>query len=192
MKKYILFFLFALVTGIATEAQAQIGVRVGANYTGFSGSNANDLSMAWGYHGGLIFNLPIAEDFFAVRPEVLYSRKGASNGPQNTNYRIPYIDIPVLARINAGPLYFEGGPQVSFRVGGLITTDGPATVTADVDNFKRTTLGYAAGLGFNVSPAISAGVRYNGDFANSYTHNDANFKHNVFMFTLGYLFSGSR
>ena len=31
---------------------------------------------------------------------------------------IKNIDIPVLARVNAAPLYFEAGPQLSVRAGG--------------------------------------------------------------------------
>ncbi|QCR24375.1 PorT family protein [Pontibacter sp. SGAir0037] len=180
--------MFALLAGVATEAQAQVGVRLGANYTGFSGSNSNDLSRAWGYHGGLFYSIPVVEDFFAVQPEVLYSRKGASVGPQD--YRIPYIDIPVLAKINAGPLYFEAGPQASFRVGGVITTDGAPDITIDTDRIQRTTIGYAAGIGFNATQAVNIGVRYNGYFTDDVTDNSANFRQNIFMFTLGFMFSG--
>lgn len=191
MKKCFLLIMFALIAGVATETQAQVGVRVGANYTGFSGSDAADFDRSWGYHGGLIFNIPVVENFFSVQPEVLYSRKGAASDA--ITYRVPFIDIPVLAKVNAGPIYFEAGPQASFRVGGVITTDNTPGINTNIDAIRRTSLGYAAGLGFNATPAVSVGVRYNGmlsDFYNADSPDYRNFRSDVFLLTVGFLFAG--
>ncbi|MDX5423240.1 MAG: PorT family protein, partial [Hymenobacteraceae bacterium] len=140
----------------------------------------------WGFHGGVTANFPLVEDFFSIQPEVLYSQKGAETDDNLVEYRINYLDVPVLGRINAGPLYFEAGPQVSFRIGGEIEVGG-TNVDDDLDQFKRTNFGYAAGVGVGVPFGLSVGVRYNGDITKLDDRDTApEFRNSVFLFTVGF------
>ncbi|MDO6392461.1 porin family protein [Pontibacter sp. BT731] len=194
MKKRILMLVLAMTTLVAAHAQGpRLGIRAGVNYAGFGGSDADNLDRIWGGHAGVTANFPLsADNFLSIQPEVLYSMKGAETSADDVKWKINYLDVPVLARVNAGPLYFEAGPQVSFRVGGEVDVNN-TTITDDLDDYKRTSLGYAAGVGLQATPlGLSVGVRYNGDISKLYDNtNIGNYRNDVFMLTLGYLF-GSR
>ncbi|WP_244554778.1 porin family protein [Pontibacter indicus] len=194
MKKRILMFVLAMTTVVAAHAQGpRLGIRAGVNYAGFGGSDADNLDRIWGGHAGLTANFPLSTDnFFSIQPELLYSMKGAETSADDVKWKINYLDVPVLGRVNAGPLYFEAGPQVSFRIGGEVDVNN-TTITDDLDDYKRTSLGYAAGVGLQATPlGLSIGVRYNGDISKLYDNTDVgNYRNDVFMLTLGYLF-GSR
>ena len=220
MKK--LFFAFALMIGTysAAQAQATFGVRGGANLSQLSGDLKNEdmFENKVSFHGGVTLNFPVVEEFFSIQPELLYSRKGfKSSGEEYTPLLFPlerrrregnvsynYLDLPVLAKINAGPLYFEMGPQLSY----LLNVNNETKLYDGNDNLIATTesekskdglsqfeVGYAAGIGFAASNGISLGVRYNGAFtdfvkdSDNYFEGDlANARHSVFMLTLGIKF----
>jgi len=194
MKKLLLLFVFAFLTVAVAQAQISpsFGVKVGANYSGFEGDNAGDQQRIFGAHAGLFVSLPIVEDFFSIKPEVLYSMKGAESEDDLFETKLNYIDVPVLAQINAGPLYFEAGPQASFRVSGKIKT--PAGESDDLEGlgYKSALFGYAAGIGLATPLGLSIGVRYSAD-ASKITDNDDNkVRNSVYMLTLGYAFGGNR
>ncbi|GHA67828.1 porin family protein [Pontibacter akesuensis] len=192
MKKTLLFFVFILTTVIAAQAQGpKIGVRVGANYAGFSGDDADNLDRVFGFHAGLTSQFAITSDnFLAIQPEILFSQKGAEDDDNNFKVKLNYIDVPVLARVNAGPLYFEAGPQVSFRLGGDIESGN--TTIDDLDFYKKTSFGYAAGVGLASTPlGLSLGVRYNGDISKLNDNAElSDTRNDLFMLTLGYTFGG--
>lgn len=184
MKKYLILFVFALIATVSAQAQVGVGLRVGANYSGWQGDGAGDNDRIFGGHAGLTANIPVsADNFFSIQPEVLLSMKGASMN--DNDLRIYYLDVPLLARVNAAPLYFEAGPQLSVRVGDNADTD--------LDHIRRTGLGYAAGLGIGTPMGVSIGIRYNGDISKLYDNDISDVKayNDVFMLTLGYVF-GSR
>jgi hypothetical protein len=191
MKKTILLLVMAVTTMVAAHAQGpRIGIRAGANYAGFGGSDADNLDRIWGGHAGLTANFPVSTDnFFSIQPELLFSMKGAETSDDTYKIKVNYLDVPVLGRVNAGPLYFEAGPQVSVRVSGDIERNGN-NVQDNLDSFKRASFGYAAGIGLQSTPlGLSIGVRYNGDASKLYDDSAApNFRNDVFMLTLGYAF----
>lgn len=178
-----------LATVFAANAQTQFGIKVGANYSGFEGDDADNIDRLFGLHAGFMAKVPVVEDFFSVKPELLFSMKGAESENDRVKYKISYIDVPVLGQVNAGPLYFEAGPQVSFRVGGDIEVDD-VNIDDDLDQFKRTSFGYAAGLGLASTPlGLSIGIRYSGDFTKLYENdNGPELRNSVYMLTLGYMF----
>lgn len=191
MKKLLLLFVFAFLTIVVAEAQIspRFGVKVGANYSGFEGDNANGVDRIFGAHAGVFVSLPLVEDFFSIKPEALFSMKGGESEDDQFETKLNYIDVPVLAQINAGPLYFEAGPQASFRVSGKIKT--PAGETDDLKGlgYKSALFGYAAGIGLASTPlGLSVGIRYSAD-ASKITDNDDNkVRNSVYMLTLGYMF----
>ena len=113
--------------------------------------------------------------------------------------------MPVLARIKAGPLYFEGGPQASYLLSvnnetktyinnELQSTTRDKKSKAGLSEFE---LGYAAGIGL-ASRSISVGLRYNGSFSD-FVDEDVNFegdltnaRHSTIMLTLGFTIPSSR
>lgn len=193
MKKLLLLFVFAFFGVVVAQAQMspRFGVKAGANYAGLGGDDAGDVDRIFGAHGGLFVSLPLVEDFFSIKPEALFSMKGAESKDDDSKLKLNYIDVPVLAQINAGPLYFEAGPQVSFRVSGELET--PAGTVDDLEDlgYKSTLFGYAAGIGVAATPlGLSIGVRYNSDFSNITDNDDSKVHNSVFMLTLGYMFPG--
>lgn len=173
-----------LVTTLSAQAQVSFGLRLGANYSGLSGDDTDvigDPDRILGAHAGLTANIMLSGDnFFSVQPELLFSMKGAEN--DDSELRLYYIDVPVLARVNTGLLYFEGGPQLSVNVGDNQDVDGFDT------DFKTLGLGYVAGIGVGTPLGVSLGVRYNGDFSKLFDEGDAKIYNDVFMLTLGYTF----
>lgn len=186
MKKYLILFVFALVTTLS--AQAQIGIRVGANYTGYRGDDLSQRAnreRVFGGHAGIYAMVPLsADNFFSLKPELLFSMKGTQYdlAGKNHNERLYYVDVPVLAHVNAGPLYFEGGPQLSILAGDDAEKDL---------EYRRLGLGYAAGIGIGTPMGVSIGVRYTSDFSKLLDNNEAQVYNDVFMLTLGYTL-GSR
>ncbi|WP_276499805.1 porin family protein [Pontibacter litorisediminis] len=190
MKQTLLIFALLLTTAFAADAQ-RIGIRVGANYAGLTGDEAPATDRMFRFHAGLTSKFFLTTDeFFAIQPEVLFSQKGAESDDDAFKIKLSYIDVPVLAHINAGPIFFEAGPQVSFRVGGDIEVNGN-NIDDDLDQFKRTSLGYAAGVGFAAPMGLTIGVRYNGDISQLNDVDDApEYRNSVFMLTLAYTLPG--
>ena len=212
MKK--LFIIGAMLFAGATAAQAQsgIGIRGGANMSNLSGDlrNEDNFENKWGFHGGITYNIGIIDNFFSIQPELLYSQKGFKNADTEfevggVNYKrtgkvnYNYLDLPVMAKIKAGPLYFEAGPQASYLLGVNNETktylDGNLQSTSrdekDKEGLKEFEFGYGAGVGFALGNSLNLGVRYNGSFSD-FVDKDVNFneditnaRHSTIMFTLG-------
>ncbi|TYZ07065.1 PorT family protein [Hymenobacter lutimineralis] len=204
----------------ATSAHAQgvrLGVKAGANYSNLAGDLVEEdrYESKFGAHGGLLANFSITDDgFFSVQPEVLYSQKGFQYADNeytigNNRYKYQgkrnynYIDVPVLLKINADGFFFEAGPQYSYllkiqdeterSVNGSTFTK--TEQTTNLDNVKRSEIGYAAGLGYQAPAGVFLGIRYNGSFTDfakeGYADNDLrNSRNSVFQASVGYLFGG--
>lgn len=217
MKKLFIACAFVLGTFTAAQAQATFGVRGGANLSNLSGDLRDEelFENKVSFHGGVTLNFPLVEDFISLQPELLYSRKGfKTSGEEYTNLLLQkrrregsmnynYLDLPILANINTGPVYFELGPQLSYLLsvnnetevydgsGNLIASSRDEKSKEGLSDFE---IGYVAGLGFRASNGISLGLRYNGAFSD-FVKEDVNFegdlsnaRHSVFMLTLGLRF----
>jgi hypothetical protein len=223
MKKIALLLLAGLSFSYAQAQSAKIGLKAGANYSNIAGDLQNEAvyQNKFGFNGGLTANFALTSDnFLSIQPELLYSQKGyqyrdeeytslhplrlgqkvKSKGERHFNY----LDLPVLLKINAGGLYFEGGPQLSYLVGIRDNTETKYTdgtkvedwQEIDKDNLAELEIGYAAGLGFQATNGVSLGIRYNGGIsalAKSDPNNDelVNARHSVFQLQLGFLIGGN-
>lgn len=210
-----------LGTFTIAQAQSGLGIRGGANLSNLSGDLKEEsrYENKLGFHAGLTYNIPVAGDFFSIQPELLYSNKGFKyedfeaslptgefRREGNLNYN--YLELPVLARIKAGPLYFEGGPQASYllsvnnNIKEYVNDERTSSSTTEIDkdDLKDFEFGYAAGVGFTTGN-VSLGLRYNGSFtdfmddSSSEYFDDENFRdarHSTIMLTLGLNFSAAR
>jgi hypothetical protein len=199
------FLALALTLGVAGAAQAQsarFGVKAGASLTNVTGDGTGDVKNLFGFHGGLIANLPI-NDAFSIQPELLYSMKGAKLEESFGGYtgkltsRLHYIDVPVLARVNAGGLFFELGPQIGFLVAAKQKTEvsggpGSGSSTDDIkDSVKGVDFGYAAGLGYQLSNGPGIGLRYNGGFTDTNKDSGSSaVRNSAFQLYLSFMFGG--
>ncbi|MBA9076213.1 MULTISPECIES: porin family protein [Rufibacter] len=190
MKKLLL-FVAAFFTFSFAQAQdgLKLGLKAGVNLSNFAGDGA-DADYKFGGHGGLFANFGISE-MVSIQPELLFTMKGAQEkeGDITTKVKLNYIDVPVLAHINADGLFFELGPTLSFNVSSKVTMndeDGNE-ISGDFDGVNSVDFGYAAGIGYQLQNGISIGLRYNGGLSdiaeNSKTRNSN------FLLSVGYTFT---
>ncbi len=207
MKKLIL--SLGLLAGVSVAAQAQsakFGIKAGASLSNLVGGGANGQGL-FGFNGGAFANFALS-DAISIQPELLYSMKGfrreQSDNFYGTNYtikatsRIHNIDIPVLARVSANGLFMEFGPQIGFNVAAKSkaeVTQGTRTNTDESDfkdDIKPVELGFAAGVGYQLSNGPGIGLRYNGGLTNIAKDNDTSsaVRNTVFQLYLSYMFGG--
>jgi hypothetical protein len=119
--------------------------------------------------------------------------------------RYDYIDVPVMVRLRFSGVFVEAGPQYSYLLN--VSTDRSTTLngtvltgaqdqTTNLDNVKRSEIGYAAGLGFQADSGFLLGLRYNGSFTDfakdGYNNNELrNARNSVFQAYVGYMLGGS-
>ena len=218
MKKIALLLLAGLSFSFAQAQGVQFGLKAGVNYSNLAGdlddevNNENKL----GFVGGITTNLPLSSDgFFNLAPELLYSSKGyQSDDSEFTNpvdgrrWRIKgdrsfnYLDLPVMIKINAGGLFFEGGPVASYLLDikdkrevkiddEEIEDESTVLPKGDISDFE---IGYAAGLGYKAPMGLSLNLRYNGSINALADEDDGgdltNARHSLFQFTVGFLLGG--
>jgi len=205
MKKILLSgALLAATAGIAHAQSPSFGIKAGASLTNAVGSATTGANYKnkFGFHGGFVANLPIS-DMFSIQPELLYSMKGYkftgtdpfNAEPLNSTHTLHYIDVPVLARINAGGLFFEAGPQFGYLVAANFSWDGNANIPAgsynNRDGYRKVDFGYAAGLGYQLPGGPGIGLRYNGSFKNfSEFYNGNGARNSAFQLYLSYMLGG--
>ncbi|RYE89292.1 MAG: PorT family protein [Cytophagaceae bacterium] len=198
------------MASVSVAAQAQsvtLGVKAGVSLTNVTGKNTDAAKNIFGFNGGLIANFAV-NDAFSIQPEVLYSMKGAKleesaslggvTYSDKVTSRLHYIDVPVLARVNAGGLFFELGPQVGFLLAAkqkeeISGSIGAGTYNTDIkDDLSKVDFGYAAGLGYQLSNGPGIGLRYNGGFTDTNKDNSGGsaVRNSAFQLYVSYMFGG--
>jgi hypothetical protein len=160
MNRLLLAALAAVLVLPAAHAQATFGARAGLNVSSFSGDDApTNGDPRLGFSGGLTADIPFTPQL-SLRPEVLYSMKGETDG--NTTLAVDYIEVPVLLAFQA-PATQTGlmigayaGPSLAFKVREQLDTP-IGGVSADV--FNSTDVGAAIGATVGAG-AFSVDARY--------------------------------
>lgn len=203
--------LIALTIFGLTQANAQnFGFKGGYNYSSFNGDVAKDNTLKGlsGFYVGALLELPLG-DVLSIQPEVIYSRQGAAWEQKNIlgefkkDLKLDYLNIPVMAKVNLGPLFLQGGVQFGFLVGKpeVSYTRGAQRVTEKVDKdaYAAFDFGVGAGLGVNLSQHFFVEARYthsltnaldpnNNSLKNAHISDDNNFKNAVLSLGLGVKF----
>ncbi|MGC4234108.1 MAG: porin family protein [Niabella sp.] len=113
---------------VTSQAQVQIGVRAGVNFSNISGTyedgdKIEDNKLLPGFHAGITFDIPVADEF-AIQPGLLFSTKGVHYKDGDDSYKtIPYYaEIPVnflyKPELGKGHLLLGVGPYVAYGLGG--------------------------------------------------------------------------
>jgi opacity protein-like surface antigen len=179
------FFLFAFALFFSVQAQSlRFGVKAGANFSDFSGSDAKDLSadMKVGFHIGALIEFKLFENF-SLQPEVMYSSKGAKLDNVGEidfdDVDLNYITVPVLAKfyLISDKLSIEAGPQFSFLL------DDNLEEQLESKSFDFAAL---AGLNYQFTDNVFAQLRYVAGLTDS--SEDAEIRNQVFQLSLGYRF----
>ena len=203
--------LIALTIFGLTQANAQnFGFKGGYNYSSFNGDVAKDNTLKGlsGFYVGALLELPLG-DVISFQPEVIYSRQGAAweqkkiLGEFKKDLKLDYLNIPVMAKVNLGPLFLQGGVQFGFLVDKpeVSYTRGAQRVTEKVDKdaYAAFDFGVGAGLGVNLSQHFFVEARYthsltnaldpnNNSLKNAHISDDNNFKNAVLSLGLGVKF----
>ena len=208
--------LIALTIFGITQANAQnFGFKGGYNYSSFNGEVAKDNTLKGlsGFYVGALLELPLG-DVLSLQPEVIYSRQGAAwekdynvpilgKGSLKNDLRLDYLNIPVMAKVNLGPLFLQGGVQFGFLVGKPETSSTVngrrVTEELDKDAYASFDFGVGAGLGVNLSEHFFIEARYthsltnaldpdNNSLKNARISDDNNFKNAVLSVGLGVKF----
>lgn len=217
MKKIAFLLFTALIISFAS--QAQIGVKLGANLSNLAGDlqDEDNFQNKLGFVGGITYNIPLSSDnFVSIQPELLYSQKGykrgdytvteidpVTNQSQQATYEgklnYSYLDLPILLKINAGPVFFEAGPQFSYLLS--IKDNTEKTINGngidfekynrvDKDPLAEFEVGYAAGVGVQIPLGLSLNLRYNGSVSALAKDDNrdelANGRHSVYQATIGF------
>ena len=208
--------LIALTIFGLTQANAQnFGFKGGYNYSSFSGEVAKDNTLKGlsGFYVGALLELPLG-DVLSLQPEVIYSRQGAAwekdynipilgKGSLKNDIKLDYLNIPVMAKVNLGPLFLQGGVQFGFLVGKPETSSTVngrrVTEELDKDAYASFDFGVGTGLGVNLSEHFFIEARYthsltnaldpdNNSLKNARISDDNNFKNAVLSVGLGVKF----
>ena len=164
-----------LVLGLASTSHAQgvrLGVKAGGTLSYGVGKDANESKLKTAYHGGAVVNIGLGilgDSVVSIQPEVLYSIKGdqaTAYGP-SILAQLTYVDVPLLLKVNAGGLYFEAGPQISY----LLSSTRNLTNDTAVDSisYRESDLGVAVGFGYQDPKGMNVGWRYTHGFSNVLT-----------------------
>ena len=154
--KFAYFLLSFVITTASAYSQSVIyGVKAGLNMTTFTGNDVESAKLQPSFHVGGFINFLITEKI-TVQPEVLYSGKGAKF--DQGNYRLGYINVPVMAQYNDPSGFFaEAGPQVGL----LLTAKRKTGQTLDIKNeMKSADFSWVVGLGYKTASGVGVGARY--------------------------------
>jgi hypothetical protein len=198
----------AAVLFVFSTTQAQLingyGVKLGMSYANQNFDYTDkDLTLDTKYLSGTgagVFVEWLKLPLIGVTTEVLYVQKGmkmtsvkttvsdpSGVGTIETNNRVNYLSIPVLAKLKFGGVllspYIVAGPR--FDV--LLSYDSNEKQL--YDDFKSTVVGGDIGVGAELSfilpVALSAELRYSTDFDNSYETDLLQVKNKAFLLLLG-------
>lgn len=121
------------------------------------------------YVVGMFFGLNIL--FVTIQPEILYIRMGAGSSGSPDIYRLDYIQVPLLVKLNvlpAGPIKpnIFAGPYGAglLRAREIVTAGGEAVDVNIKDSLRSTDYGivFGAGIDFNLALVkITVDARYN-------------------------------
>jgi len=213
MKKIALLIIMA-VCGLSQVRSQDFGVKAGYNYSTFSGetSSISTIEGLSGFYIGGLVDLPIS-DVLSIQPELIFSRQGVALRQEikgfgfnvsinNADIRLDYLNIPVMAKVNLGPLFLQGGVQFGFLVSKPKVNRLPNTslfTLLDKDSYNSFDFGVGVGLGFNFNRRFFAEARYTHSLTNvfdpndnlfktSLISNDNNFKNTVLSIGLGMKF----
>jgi hypothetical protein len=215
MKKFIAILFVALVS-IPAFSQVKFGLKAGVSTTslsmptiktvtsGTTSFTVDGLTAAkYGFHGGAFVRLT----FFGVyvQPELLFSTRTNEYTVTNvTNQASPVsyvakqsfnkLDIPVMIGFKLGPLRVNAGPT------GSLLINSPKAIITNPDfknNYSKMTIGYQAGVGFDILQHLTFDLRYEGNLK-KYQNQIQNLagttkvnlddRPNAFLFSVGVIF----
>jgi len=183
-----LVFLSANCFGQGLLQRLSFGIKAGANYSNFTNADFATDGLV-GFHAGALVNFKLIGGL-SIQEEFLFSSQGAKMKEDlfgKENIKVYYMSVPFLFKYRTKPgIYFEAGPQASFRIKDDIGK-------TDIGEFtKKMDLAAVGGIGFQSAMGLGFGARYVyglskvGDFQLSDVKPD--FKNTVVQASIFYIF----
>jgi len=216
MKRVILISLVVLVS-LPAFSQIKFGLKAGVSTTNLSMADIKTVtsgnttytvdavtSAKYGFHGGAFVRLSLFGIY--LQPELLFSTRtneytisNTTNLQSVTSYTAKQsfnkLDVPVMLGLKLGALRINAGP-----VGSLLI-NSPKALIKDPDyknNYNKMTIGYQAGVGFDIFNILTFDLRYEGSLkkyqnqiqslAGNKTKFNLDDRPNAFVFSLGLMF----
>lgn len=156
-------FLFSLF--FSNAQPVQIGIKGGLNLAEVAGINTDYGKARLGWNAGLFTQIPV-QDNLLIRPELLYSSKGAaysaSANSSEGSLRLNYISVPVLFGYRPTPkASILVGPEFGFLAKAVSKSQG---ITTDMTGFRHLDIGVDLGVTYNLSRYFGMEARYNYGF----------------------------
>ena len=188
MKKVILCLVIVSLTTLGASAQVNFGLKAGMNISTLRGDGVEKANSLIGANVGAFVNIPVSTTF-SFQPEVLYSMEGAKEDVFDTKIMLNYVNIPLMLKYtDASGFFGELGPQIGFLTSAKSKINGN---TADVkDLFKSTNFSLGIGAGFNFTPSVGVGLRYNLGLSNISEDTNDDVKTGNFSIGIHYSFGG--
>jgi hypothetical protein len=196
LSKVILSILFSMGTfnSFAQETTSSINnskfiLKGGLNYsTVTKGDFDEGPDPRTSFYIGFAGEIPIAENVFAIQPELIYSRQGFETNTTflgtnyNTKYKIDYLNMPIMAKIYLGKAFnLEVGPQFGIKINEKIGDEDGGSNSNEVKNFDTA---LALGFAFNFDGGAFINARFTQSL-NEVVENSSS-KNMVFQLGLGF------
>ena len=214
MKKLIA-IAFVILVSIPAFSQINFGLKAGVSTTSLSMPTIKTVtsgttsftvdaltSAKYGFHGGVFVRLTLFGVY--IQPELLFSTRTNSytvTDVTNQSSPVSYVakqtfnklDIPVMLGFKLGPLRLNAGPS------GSLLINSPKDIITNPDyknNYNKMTIGYQAGLGFDLLNFLTFDLRYEGSFKKyqnqiqnlTGTKYNLDDRANAFLFSVGIMF----
>ncbi|HKK43422.1 MAG TPA: porin family protein [Bacteroidales bacterium] len=214
MKKIIAILIVVLVS-IPAFSQLKVGIKAGLSTNSISMGDIKTVttgnttyaidavtSAKYGFQGGLFVRASLFGLY--LQPELLLSTRtneysitntspNISQAPTFVKQNFTKLDIPVLLGFKLGPLRINAGPSGSI----LLNTPKELIDSPDLKNlYSKMTIGYQAGLGFDLFRKLTFDLRYEGSLK-KYQNQIENLtgtkfniddRPNAFIFSVGIMF----
>lgn len=168
-------------SGMSSAGMVKFGPKAGLNIATVSEDNTKALV---GFHIGGFAEIML-NDKFAIQPEVLYSAQGAKADVGNGEWKLGYINVPVMAKyFVAEGFSVEAGPQIGF----LMTAEDEDGHDFK-DSFETTDFGFNFGAGYALPMGLMFQARYCLGLSDIAKNNSGDaVKNGVFQLSVGYKF----
>jgi opacity protein-like surface antigen len=212
MKKVIKKIIVAAgFVALFTTANAQIGVRIGANLANASITGDDDgiYKMRPGFSAGLFYQ--IKSGSLTIQPEINFAQQGTKfeldllvGSKLQSTVTMNYIQVPILVKYGFGNMeklnfFVQAGPYLGLGIGKAKTescVNGGDCETeefeygSDEENIKNPDVGAQFGAGVNINKNISVDVRYVLGLSNLVNGgiDDESWKNNAINIGVGYKF----
>lgn len=158
--------LFVLMTAILMTVAAgaqninspkghlNIGIKGGVNVFNIYDDGNTSFDSRIGLNLGVLGHIHLAKQW-AVQPEIQFSSQGAKNADANQEYKLNYLNVPVLFQYMwDNGFRLQAGPQLGFLLSAKSEEDNN---TEDIENIKPIDLGLGFGAGY-IHPATGLGI----------------------------------